>query len=160
MEIIVIGSVIATVLFAIPLVVLRAGICRQERTRSLNRQPPGFSAAMARRVLGLYASKPVDDDQRDREPLHHPGLARDEGAAWPCQPVSAGRNYALTVRTRSATAINRGGDVHRAQSPNRPRRSALRMRCCHRRRLTDVPQVPQSGALDAPEGLAVPRHRL
>ena len=101
MELIVIGSALATVLFVIPLAVLRAGIWRQERTCSLNRQPTGFSAAVARRVLGLYASKPVHDDQRNREPSITRGWRGDADAAWSWQSVSGGPNYTLTVRTRS-----------------------------------------------------------
>lgn len=55
------GLVIA--LFAVTVILLallRAGIRRQERAASLASQPHGLSAAIARRVLGLYASKPAE----------------------------------------------------------------------------------------------------
>lgn len=44
----------------IMLALLRAGIRRQERATSLASQPRGLSAAIARRVLGLYASTPAE----------------------------------------------------------------------------------------------------
>jgi heme A synthase len=58
---IVIGLAIA--LFAaavILLALLTAGIRRQERAASLASEPRGLSAAIARRVLGLYASAPAE----------------------------------------------------------------------------------------------------
>jgi hypothetical protein len=42
------------------LALLRAGIRRQERATSLASEPRGLSAAVARRVLGLYASQPTE----------------------------------------------------------------------------------------------------
>jgi len=62
----------AIVLFVIPLAILRAGIRRQRRTASLTCQPPGLSAALARRVLGLYARTAVTSDQC-RPPLGNGG---------------------------------------------------------------------------------------
>lgn len=60
MEAILAGLVlILIIVFVIPLAVLRAGIRRQERAASLTCQPGGFSAALARRVLGLHALKPA-----------------------------------------------------------------------------------------------------
>ncbi len=66
MEPILIGlGVIAIVVFVIPLAVLRAGIRRLDRAASLTCQPPGLSAALARRVLGLHARIPADADRCD-----------------------------------------------------------------------------------------------
>ena len=42
------------------LALLRAGIRRQERATSLASEPHGLSAAVARRVLGLYTSQPTE----------------------------------------------------------------------------------------------------
>ena len=42
------------------LALLRAGIRHQERAASLASEPCGLSAAIARRVLGLYASAPAE----------------------------------------------------------------------------------------------------
>ena len=42
------------------LALLRAGIRRQERATSLASEPRGLSAAITRRVLGLYASQPTE----------------------------------------------------------------------------------------------------
>jgi hypothetical protein len=50
------GTVI--IIFVIPLAVLRAGVWRQERAASLACRPRGISAAIARRVFGLYAHLP------------------------------------------------------------------------------------------------------
>jgi len=59
MELILTGLALAViVVFVIPLAVLRAGIRRQHRAASLTCQPPGLSARLARRVLGLYARTP------------------------------------------------------------------------------------------------------
>jgi hypothetical protein len=60
METIFTGVTLALII-AIPvaLAVLRAGIRHQDRAASLTSRPPGFSAALARRVLGLHASLPV-----------------------------------------------------------------------------------------------------
>ena len=53
MEIILAGvALIAIIVFVVPLAVLRAGIRRQERARCLTCEPPGLSAALARRLLG------------------------------------------------------------------------------------------------------------
>jgi hypothetical protein len=62
MEVLLIGlAVLAIALVAIPLVVLRIGIHRLHRAGSLTCQPPGLSAALTRRVLGLYAQMPTTD---------------------------------------------------------------------------------------------------
>ena len=45
------------VAFAVPLAVLRAGTWQQERAASLTCRPRGLSAAIARRVFGLYAHR-------------------------------------------------------------------------------------------------------
>ena len=42
------------------LVLLRAGIRRQERAASLASEPCSLSAAITRRVLGLHVSSPTD----------------------------------------------------------------------------------------------------
>jgi hypothetical protein len=44
------------------LAILRSGIRRQEHTGCLTCRPAGLSTAIARRVLGLYASKPGASD--------------------------------------------------------------------------------------------------
>jgi hypothetical protein len=60
METILTGLALALIIvIAVPLAVLRAGIRHQDRASSLTSRPPGFSAALARRVLGLHASLPV-----------------------------------------------------------------------------------------------------
>jgi hypothetical protein len=46
------------VAFAVPLAVLRAGTWQQQRAASLTCRPRGLSAAIARRVFGLYAHRP------------------------------------------------------------------------------------------------------
>jgi hypothetical protein len=51
-------AIILIVAFAVPLAVLRAGTWRQERAASLTCRPRGLSAAIARRVFGLYAHRP------------------------------------------------------------------------------------------------------
>lgn len=79
MELALIGlALIAIVVFVIPLAILRAGIRRQYRTASLISQPPSLSAALSRRVLGLYARKPDTGNKPDH---------------MACQPwlISAGR---------------------------------------------------------------------
>jgi hypothetical protein len=65
-----IGLAAFTIVFiAIPLAVLRAGISRLERTDPLTCQPPSLSAALARRIVGLYAHLPADRcDQEHRAP--------------------------------------------------------------------------------------------
>ncbi len=66
MELILIGLILtAVIVFVIPLAVLRIGIRRLDRAASLTCQPPGLSAALARRVLGLHARKPADVDRCD-----------------------------------------------------------------------------------------------
>ena len=67
MELVLIGlAAIVIVVFVIPLAVLRAGIRRQHRTASLTSQPPSLSAALTRRVVGLYARKPGTNDRPDQ----------------------------------------------------------------------------------------------
>ena len=82
MEAIVIGLVLtAIIVFVIPLAVLRAGIRRLDRAASLTCHPPGLSAALARRVLGLYARGPASVDQcRDGE-CERPLVTN--GKRWP-----------------------------------------------------------------------------
>ena len=64
MELILTGLALAMiVVFVIPLAVLRAGIRRQHRAASLTCQPPGLSARLSRRVLGLYARTPDTADR-------------------------------------------------------------------------------------------------
>ena len=59
MAIILTGSALLIVVLVIPLVILRAGIRRQERCRCLACQPPGLAAALTRRLIGLSVSRPV-----------------------------------------------------------------------------------------------------
>jgi hypothetical protein len=60
MGIILTGLAVTVVIALVALLVLvRAGIRRQERTGCLACQPPGLSAALARRMAGLYVSQPV-----------------------------------------------------------------------------------------------------
>ena len=59
------------------LALLRAGIRRQERATSLASEPCGLSAAIARRVLGLYASQPTE-------------IGNPEAASRPDQLIAAG----------------------------------------------------------------------
>jgi hypothetical protein len=58
--------VIVIVVFVIPLAVLRTGIRRQHRTASLTCQPRSVSAALTRRVVGLYVRKPDTNDRPDQ----------------------------------------------------------------------------------------------
>jgi hypothetical protein len=59
MTTIVIGLGITTVIaIAVPLALLRAGIRQQERAGSLVRRPPRLSAALTRRMCGMYAESP------------------------------------------------------------------------------------------------------
>lgn len=51
-------AVTVMTIFVVLLAVLRAGVWRQERTASLTSRPRGLSAAIARRVFGLYAHLP------------------------------------------------------------------------------------------------------
>jgi hypothetical protein len=56
MTTILIGLTLTTIIAAgVLLAVLRAGIRQQQRAGSLDRQPPGLAAALARRVFGLHA---------------------------------------------------------------------------------------------------------
>jgi hypothetical protein len=59
-------ALIVIVIFVIPLAVLRAGIRRQHRAASLTCQPPSVSAALTRRVVGLYARKPGTNNRPDQ----------------------------------------------------------------------------------------------
>ena len=68
--------------FVVPLAVLRAGIWRQERAASLTCRPRGLSAAIARRVFGLYAHLP-------ERAVHRPSGSRHADAEPPLVP---GRN--------------------------------------------------------------------
>jgi hypothetical protein len=58
---IVLTGLAVTVIIALVglLVLVRAGIRRQERAGCLSCQPPGLSAALARRMAGLYVSQPA-----------------------------------------------------------------------------------------------------
>jgi hypothetical protein len=54
-----IGLAVTTIIaIAVLLALLQAGIRQQERAGSLARQPPGLSAALTRRMCGLYAESP------------------------------------------------------------------------------------------------------
>jgi hypothetical protein len=72
----VLAGLAATVIitFVVPLAVLRAGIWRQERAASLTCRPRGLSAAIARRVFGLYAHLP----ERTADPIAWPGQTDGE----------------------------------------------------------------------------------
>jgi hypothetical protein len=60
MGIILAGLVLTVIIVLVALLVLvRAGIRRQERAGCLACQPPGLSAAMARHLAGLYVSQPA-----------------------------------------------------------------------------------------------------
>ena len=60
MGIILAGLVLTVIIVLVALLVLvRAGIRRQERAGCLACQPPGLSAALARRMAGLYVSQPA-----------------------------------------------------------------------------------------------------
>ena len=56
--------VLASVLIAI-VALLRAGIVREDSDYSLRGEPPTLAAALTRRIVGLYASKPEDPAQAD-----------------------------------------------------------------------------------------------
>ncbi len=76
MEIVLAGLAATVVItFVVPLAVLRAGVWRQEHAASLACRPRGLSAAIARRVFGLYAhlperavDRPVGSRHADGEP--------------------------------------------------------------------------------------------
>jgi hypothetical protein len=70
------------VAFAVPLAVLRAGTRQQERAASLTCRPRGLSAAIARRVFGLYAHRP----DTTATPAARPQHAEDE------PPLASRRN--------------------------------------------------------------------
>jgi hypothetical protein len=55
-------ALIPLIVFVLPLAVLRAGIHRQERARCLMCEPPGITAALARRLIGLSVSRPFPDE--------------------------------------------------------------------------------------------------
>ena len=59
-------AAIVIITFVVPLAVLRAGVWRQERAASLACRPRGLSAAIARRVFGLYAYLPDDAEESAR----------------------------------------------------------------------------------------------
>ena len=61
--------------FVVPLTVLRAGIWRQERAASLTCRPRGLSAAIARRVFGLYAHLPDRTASPAAQSRHRDGEA-------------------------------------------------------------------------------------
>jgi hypothetical protein len=70
MEIMLAGlGAVLIIVFVVPLAVLRAGIRQQERAACLTCQPPGLCAALARRLLGLYAQLPGDAGQYGEPPL-------------------------------------------------------------------------------------------
>ena len=48
--------------FVIPLALLSAGIRRQQRARCLICEPPGITAALARRLICLSVSRPFPGD--------------------------------------------------------------------------------------------------
>jgi hypothetical protein len=51
-------ALIPIIAFIIPLAVLGVGIRSQERARCLICEPPGITAALARRLIGLSVSRP------------------------------------------------------------------------------------------------------
>ena len=55
---------VASVLTAV-VVLLRAGIAREDSEYSLRGEPPTLAAALTRRIVGLYASRPEDAAQAD-----------------------------------------------------------------------------------------------
>jgi len=57
------------VVFVVPLAALRAGIRQQEQAACLTCQPSSLCAALARRLLGLYAQLPGDAGQHGESPL-------------------------------------------------------------------------------------------
>jgi hypothetical protein len=69
MEAILIGlALTAIVVFSILLGVLVAGIRREEHATSLTCQVPGLSAAITRRVLGVYTRTSSASDERCDHP--------------------------------------------------------------------------------------------
>jgi hypothetical protein len=66
-------TVTVIVAFVVLLAALRAGVRQQERAGSLDRRPRGLSAALARRVFGLYVRRP------QRSAGHQTGPARRAG---------------------------------------------------------------------------------
>ena len=70
MSTILIGLTVTVIIaFVVLLAVLRAGIWQQQRAGSLTRRPRGLSAAISRRVFGLYARLPERAaDRRPRRP--------------------------------------------------------------------------------------------
>jgi hypothetical protein len=84
MELALIGlGLIVVVVFVIPLAVLRAGIRRQHSTASLTCQPPSLSAALTRRVVGLYARKPDANNRPDQMACElWPSSAGKRPASW------------------------------------------------------------------------------
>jgi hypothetical protein len=78
MEALAIGLTAFTIaLVVILLAVMRAGIRRLDRADPLTCQPPGLAAALARRVVGLYAHLPATTDRCDHE-HHAPPAVQDE----------------------------------------------------------------------------------
>ena len=71
----VLAGLAATVIitFVVPLAVLRAGVWQQERAASLACRPRGLSAAIARRVFGLYAYLPDDAEDQAAGPWYVDG---------------------------------------------------------------------------------------
>jgi hypothetical protein len=69
MGIILVGLAALTIIaFVALLAVLRAGIWQQERAASLVRRPHGLSAALARRICGMYAEPPKRAAHRTARP--------------------------------------------------------------------------------------------
>jgi hypothetical protein len=62
MSLLLVGAVVGAsiTLVTIVLIVVTAGIHRQEHAASLTHRPRSLSAALARRVLGLHTSGPND----------------------------------------------------------------------------------------------------
>jgi len=74
MEIVLAGlAATVIIIFVVPLAVLRAGVWRQEHAASLTCRPRGLSAAIARRVFGLYAHLPERAVDRPVGPRHADG---------------------------------------------------------------------------------------
>jgi hypothetical protein len=78
-------AIILILAFVVPLAVLRAGTWRQARAASLTCRPRGLSAAIARRVFGLYAHRPDTTATPAATPRHATGepplASRRDGSA-------------------------------------------------------------------------------
>ena len=82
----ILGAFFAAVIAA--LAILRAGIRRQEHTGCLTCRPASVNTAIARHVLGLYASKPGTTDTCIR-PAGEPATPPDGTSPSPVPEESA-----------------------------------------------------------------------